>query len=113
MTDRTEDLDLPRLAARLAAEADLLAQVLDLATEAQWEPGVIVRPEGAEPTGRRSGGVHSDPTADVALDPRRLAVRRQVKRSEDVMRHALVATIGVRRGLEIALARWSAEDGSE
>lgn len=108
------DLDLDPDEARLhnltawaRREADLLDAVIPAVSDAQWSPAPIDRPR--IDTAERIKGLASDPTATVALDSARLDLRAQVVRSERVLRDAIVALRGVRRGLERALAPWSRE----
>jgi hypothetical protein len=101
------DANLERLAAMAVEEATALATMLPAALEYQWRRPAVVRPD-VDTTERESGG-HSDPTADVALDGRRLRLRAQVIKSERVLRDAVIAARGVRLGLEKALAAYEGE----
>lgn len=108
--DLDQDRDEVRLAGLTAwarREADLLDALLPVAVSAQWTAAPTVRPR--EDTAERSKNVRSDPTSAIALDSERLALRRQVVRSEHALRCAIVALRGVRIGLVRALAPW--QDG--
>lgn len=85
------------LAACVASWTDLAALVEE-ATEVQFMPSPIPRP--AEDTTERSKGGHSDPTARITTDPRRLAVREFVTDS-------LRASQRLKRQGEAALDRWA------
>lgn len=91
----------------LTREIALLAPVLDNARAAQWSSPPRLRP--VEDTAERSKGPHSDPTPNLALDDRRLALSSQIKESERIIREAAAAVRGVRRGLEMRFADWEAE----
>lgn len=90
----------------LTKEIAALAPVLDKALAAQWSVPPARRPD--EDTAERSKGPHSDPTLGIALDERRLALSAQVKESDRVLRDAIVAVRGVRRGLELRFGEWEA-----
>lgn len=90
----------------LTKEIAELAPVLDRARAAQWSVPPRRRPD--EDTTERSQGPHSDPTPGIALDERRLSLSAQVKESERVLREAVVAVRGVRRGLELRFGEWEA-----
>ncbi len=98
---------LERLAEIVREECDALGLTIPAAASAQWTPSPIPKPR--DDTAERAKGGHGDPTPDVVLDGRRLALRAQVLRSETVLRDALVAVRGVRVGLERALSRWEGE----
>lgn len=105
--DDPKDADLMRLAEIAVEECGALAAMLPAALEYQWRRPSSVRPD-VDTTERETGG-HSDPTADVALDGRRLRLRAQVIKSERVLRDAVIAARGVRVGLEKALAAYDAD----
>lgn len=98
------DEPLARLVNLLSFEVDQLAAVTGPALEARWSPSPVPRPR--DDTTERSTGAHSDPTADIALDERRMALSVQIMKSERLLEQALVAIRGVRRGLERTLERW-------
>lgn len=75
-----------------------LAGLVEEAAEVQFMPSPIPRP--AEDTTERSQGSHSDPTARIAADVRRLAVREFVTDS-------LRAGQKLKRQGEAALDRWA------
>jgi hypothetical protein len=102
---------LERLLRTVRAECDSLEATLPAAYAAQWLPSPVPRPR--EDTAERAKGGHGDPTPSIALDDRRLAVREQLHRSEAVVRDAVVAVRGVRRGLEMRLVEWEGEKEDE
>ena len=63
--------DCERIAQHIGTDATILAQLLDDASQIQWERPTRRAPEETP----RARGVFGDPTAEVALDPRRLRVR--------------------------------------
>ena len=65
---------------RLAAAAQQLAATLTVARSVQWDKAATTRPRGEQRRG--DGGRPSDPTADTALDDRRLALSSAVKRAD-------------------------------
>lgn len=75
-----------------------LAALVEEAAEVQFMPSPIPRP--AEDTSERSKGGHSDPTARITADARRIAVREFVTDS-------LRASQKLRRQGEAALDRWA------
>lgn len=60
-----------------------LAALFEDAARVQWDRPYGPRP--VEDTTERSRGVVSDPTAAIALDPRRLALRDAVKAAESCL----------------------------
>lgn len=89
----------------VTAEAALLAELLPEALAVQWQ----ATPRLASPSSeakRTEGAAPADPTADIALDGQRLAMRAQILRSEALLGRSAVALRGVRRGLERSLDRW-------
>lgn len=87
---------------QLDEELTALRPLWDIATDVQWEraPADVV----GTPLKRRAE--RPDPTADIVCDEARLALRRQMVRSNEELAQALVHVRGVRRGLEIALSRY-------
>lgn len=57
-----------------------LVRQLEQASDAQWQKSRVPSPR--DDTTERSQGVRSDPTADTALDARRLRLRAAVLRAE-------------------------------
>lgn len=91
-------------------ETDALLDVLPEATARQWSLSPVPKPREDTPQ-RASGDRPADPTGDTVLDPRRLAVRETVARSERVLRDAAIALRGTRLAMERAVARFDGEDG--
>lgn len=93
---------------------DEAAHVLDLYADTfdrQWEKSLVPRPRDTE--GRKATAERPDPTADAALDPRRMILRTTVLNSQDALRDAAVTLRGVRRALEKALDRFDGASAAE
>lgn len=103
-----EDFDLEVLVRLVREEVEALTEALPAALARQWEASPVPRPR-EDTTERATGERPSDPTASTALDPRRIAVRETVLRAEEALRGAAVTVRGVRRGLEIAVARFDGD----
>lgn len=88
-------------------EAEALMELLPAATSRQWTASPVPRPRWD--TTERATGQHSDPVADTVADPRRLALRDTVQRSEKAIRDAAIALRAARRAMERALARYDGE----
>lgn len=90
------------------AEALLsLSALLNEADEAQWQRARVILPDGAEDTGIRSQGEHSDPTADTVADAGRLRLRAAVIESEDVLKAFHRAANVAGRRLQRAIDTWN------
>lgn len=89
------------------AECDALEAILPAAVDAQWQRPPVRK--ASDDTTERSKGGHSDPTSAIALDDVRSQLRSQVLNSEHVLRTAIVALRGVRRGLERRLEAWEGD----
>lgn len=76
-----------------------LVRTLGQAEAIQWDAAPVPRPQG---DARRAIGGHGDPTADTALDGRRLAVRDAIRQARRAIRDLLAAL----RYLEQALDRY-------
>lgn len=93
---------------RTTAEESLrLTLALGLADEIQWERSPVPQPR--EDTSQRASGGHGDPTGDIVLDPRRMAVREAVSRAETILQHYAVALRDARQEVERSVARWNGE----
>ncbi|QZN86598.1 hypothetical protein [Cellulomonas sp. C5510] len=89
----------------LVLHARTLALHLEVAEAAQWTP--CPRPEAPERQhGRSRSARPSDPTAEVALDEARLALRRVVRDGEATLAEAVARLAGSTRRLEVALNAW-------
>lgn len=105
----SRDVRLDLLARMIREETDaLLAEAVPAALARQWSASPIPQPR--QDTHERVTGDRSDPTADVALDLRRLAVRDAVERVAVVLRDAAVSVRGSRLALERAVARFDGEE---
>jgi hypothetical protein len=85
--------------------------LIDEAAARQWEASPVPKPR-EDTTERSSGGRPSDPTADTALDARRLAVRATLLAAEPVLRDAAVALRGSRLALARAIDRFDGDPGA-
>ena len=99
--DEVEAAPIENLLGLVRAEADLLADSLDIARSVQWEAPRPLPTENGQP---------ANPTADVATDAERLALRLQIIRSERLLREAVISLRGVRLGLDRALKPYGGED---
>lgn len=96
------------LADLIEEEIRLLVAALPDALARQWLPSPVPRPRFD--TAERASGDHSDPTADIVTDPRRLAVRRVVQDAELALRETAARVERARRGLERAVRWYDGED---
>lgn len=105
-TELPHDLaTLAEQARQMRAACDDLIEYLKEAADVQWQPSPIPRPR--DDTSERALGEHSDPTADVATDPRRQAVRAVFLDGTLALIRARIAASAVRRHLEVALDEWA------
>ena len=99
------------LAYVIQEEVRLLVAALPDGVARQWLPSPVPRPRFD--TSERASGDHSDPTADIVADPRRLAVRKVVQDAEVLLRETARRVEMARRGLERAVAWYDGEDVTE
>lgn len=92
----------------LIAEAEALLALLPAALDVQYTRSPTAQGERND-TGRRASGAHADPTADLALEPRRMHLSTVLTRSEAHLSDAVIRVRGVRRALERALRYWEAQ----
>lgn len=97
----------PLTARTVAEEALRLALALNVAGEIQWERSPVPTPR--EDTTQRASGGHGDPTGDIVLDPRRLALREAVNDAERLLNENARALRRARLNVEEAAARWNGE----
>lgn len=98
--------------------AAMLTASLPPALSRQWEASPVPKPR-EDTAERSSGGRPPNPTADVVLDGRRLAVRQAVIEAERALQRARSARLGLglirdavvvaRRDLDRAVARFDGE----
>jgi hypothetical protein len=100
----TAQTDTVRTTAR---EALLLIQSLTTADEIQWEASPVPKPR--EDTSQRASGGHGDPTGDIVLDARRLALRDAVSDAESVLTRYAAEPRAARVNVDRAVARWNGE----
>ena len=81
----------------LMAEAQ---ELLDDSAEEQWLPSRYMS---------RTDPVRSDPTGDTTVDPRRLALRREVEATEAAAALVTLRLSAARRRLKDALSAWAGE----
>lgn len=117
-TSRLVDLDVStdvaewrRLIALFRAEADALERLIPDAIDVQCLPSPRLLPR--EDTSERAKNTRSNPTLEIVLDEGRLQLSGQLVRSRNLLRRAVVALRGVRRGLEISMDAWSGESEDE
>lgn len=91
----------------LAEEALKLALALNTADEIQWERSPVPTPR--DDTTQRASGGHGDPTGDIVLDPRRMAVRGATVAAGEAMKNALRALREARRDVLDTVDRWNGE----
>ena len=94
----------PTIVREFATSALLLASALGRAEAVQWQPAPTPKPR--EDTTERSRGIHSDPTAQTATDPRRLALRAAVVTAELALAATATAAEDARIGVEVALRNY-------
>lgn len=97
----------PLTSRAVAEEALKLALALNVAEEIQWEPSHTPKPR--EDTSQRASGGHGDPTGDIVLDPRRLALREAVSDAERLLAENARALRRARLNVLDAVARWNGE----
>lgn len=102
------DASLDLLVRLLEEEIAALRAALAEATDRQWTPSAVPKPR-VDTTERSKGGGPADPTADTALDGRRLGVREAVLAATPVVREAAIAVMGSRIALERATDRFDGE----
>ncbi|UJQ86833.1 hypothetical protein PQE16_gp43 [Arthrobacter phage Reedo] len=91
----------------LAKESLNLARVLNMTEEIQWERSHVPTPR--EDTSQRASGGHGDPTGDITLDPRRLALREAVVAAERTIEESTRALRKAQNAVLEATARWNGE----
>ncbi|UYL87647.1 hypothetical protein SEA_VRESIDENCE_43 [Arthrobacter phage VResidence] len=91
----------------VADEALRLMLALNTANEIQWERSPVPTPR--DDTTQRASGGHGDPTGDIVLDPRRLAVRGAVVAAEQTLKNTITALREARLDVERTVALWNGE----
>lgn len=99
-TTTVEDAELLATVTEARDLAQDVAALLPILLEVQWDASPQPDFDAKE---RRITGRYSDPTAHAALDPRRLALRRRLARSESDLEAIVIRLRGVRRAMEMAL----------
>jgi len=94
--------DCERIAERIAADAKALSMLLEDASEIQWERPTRRAPEESP----RAKGVWSDPTAEVAIDVRRLRVRESYEDALVAFVRSYDQLSNARDRLTLALEGW-------
>lgn len=105
-----EAVQLDNLADQVRQEAEALHTILSMALDVQWTATPTV--QASDDTADRVKHRAIDPTGEIACDLDRLALRDQILQSQHVLRDAVVALRGVRRGLERALRPWQGGGGA-
>lgn len=104
----TRDLSVDALVQIIQREAETLRAMMPEAFARQWEASPAPRPR--EDAGRSgSGDRPADPTAEIVLDARRLAVRQSVRDAEAILTEAAHRLTRVNAQMASAVARF---DGS-
>ncbi|PPG39492.1 hypothetical protein [Pseudoclavibacter sp. RFBA6] len=91
----------------IASELPNLLRQLEQARDAQWRRSSVPSPR--DDTTERSQGVRSDPTANTALDPRRLRLRAAVLRAEGNLERFAEAVQANTAELEATYSAWAGE----
>lgn len=91
-----------------ASEFLTLARLLGDVEELQWTAAPIPKPR-EDVTDRKSSGGHGDPTADIALDPRRLELRQAYTKATERLDELRFSAQIAREDLERAVARYHGE----
>lgn len=97
----------PLTARTVAEEALRLAVALNAAEHIQWERSPVPAPR--DDTTQRATGGHGDPTGDIVLDPRRMALREAVRDAERLLTENARALRRARLNLLDAVDRWNGE----
>lgn len=87
-----------------AADVLALSALLSDASEAQWQAGRTPVPK--EDTTERSKGLTSDPTPNIVVDGRRLALRASVIEAEQALHAAQAEVRKAGRHLTDAIGKW-------
>ena len=92
----------------LAEEIRALARRLDAAVAVQWQAPPVPRPRD-DTTERSKGAPPSNPTADTALDDRRLALRSAVRGGQQSIRLATASVPAATSRLDAALVAFEGD----
>lgn len=91
----------------LTREIEALKAAYDAAEPRQWEASPVPK-QGGE-AARSSASTVANPTADIALDPRRLALRDTTTKATAAVRDAVVRVVASRKALERAVVRFDGD----
>lgn len=83
-----------------------LAASIDQAEEIQWEAAPASRPRALDDGPRTTSSEVPNPTADIALDGRRLAVRAEVKENLTRLSRMADAALAATERVDLAVDRW-------
>ncbi|PPF72095.1 hypothetical protein [Rathayibacter sp. AY1E6] len=100
-------LPLPAFLRAFTEEALVLARLLATIEDAQWQPAPALQPR--DDSGIRASGGQGDPTGEIAVDARRLAVRAAVVDAEVTLRSSLGELRRCVGTLDGAIGRWTGE----
>ncbi|WGH21397.1 hypothetical protein SEA_EMOTION_48 [Arthrobacter phage Emotion] len=89
-----------------AREYLLLSDLLLDASAIEYQAAPIPKPREDNDGGKALGG-HGDPTGDIALDARRLAVREEAERARRLLGYHHAALVAQRKRLARALDAWN------
>lgn len=107
--DTTETSRMDKVLAVFEREMETLRAVYADAVVRQWEASQAPRPR-EDTAERSSGGRPADPTGDIVLDGRRLALRDAVRTADEAALRAAASVVAARKHLERAVDRY---DGPE
>ena len=94
--------------ANMTTRTMTLSELITEAKACQWEKSKGPKRPDAEQGGKPIGAPKSDPTADAALDPVRLALRSSIRRAETALRYGgTEARQAAADELATALNRWA------
>ena len=103
-----DDANLAALIHVAREELSELERLAPAAVERQWL--APPRPAPREDTAERSKGLRNDPTATIALDDRRLAVRQGLVNSHRSLKAAIFTMREYRHKLVTALDNWNGDN---
>lgn len=108
MDEGTRDLSIDALVTTIQKEAETVREQYPQAIARQWEASPAPRPR--DDVGRSATGARpADPTAEIVLDARRLAVRQTVKDAEALLRETAVRLTRINERIREAVARFDGE----
>lgn len=98
-------INYPAMTRAIAEESLRLGLAMNKADAVQWEASPAPKPR--EDTSQRAKGGHGDPTGDIVLDARRLAVREAFSGAERAIVELHRALREAREQLENTVEKWN------